>query len=98
MTMSATLPYEGRKLTGWPVTVLSRGRVAVEDGELKVERGSGEFLPGYLSDAARPLGRLVKEMDVNRNFGAEIETYESVRYNRLLRLSDWAHSLHLDCQ
>ncbi|MEE3281316.1 MAG: amidohydrolase family protein, partial [Pseudomonadota bacterium] len=65
-------PYEGRKLTGWPVTVLSRGRVAVEDGELKVERGSGEFLPRYLSDAARPLGRLVKEMDINRNFGADI--------------------------
>ena len=65
-------PYEGRTLTGWPVTVLSRGRVAVEDGELKVERGSGEFLPRYLSDAARPLGRLVKEMDINRNFGADI--------------------------
>lgn len=65
-------PYEGRKLRGWPVTVLSRGRVAVEDGELKVERGSGQFLPRYLSDAAQPLNRLVPEMDVNRNFGAEI--------------------------
>jgi dihydropyrimidinase len=51
---------------------LSRGRVAVEDGELKVERGSGQFLPRYLSDAAQPLNRLVPEMDVNRNFGAEI--------------------------
>jgi len=65
-------PYEGRKLRGWPVTVLSRGRVAVEDGELKVERGSGQFLPRYLSDAAQPLNRLVPEMDVNRNFGAKI--------------------------
>ena len=65
-------PYEGRKITGWPVTVLSRGRVAVENGELKVERGSGEFIPRHLSDAAQPLGRLVKEMDVNRNFGADI--------------------------
>ncbi|HJO97371.1 MAG TPA: dihydropyrimidinase, partial [Rhodospirillales bacterium] len=27
-------PYEGRTVTGWPVTVLSRGRVVVEDGEL----------------------------------------------------------------
>jgi len=65
-------PYEGRKITGWPVTVLSRGRVAVENGELKVERGSGEFIPRHLSDAAQPLGRLVKEMDIDRNFGADI--------------------------
>jgi len=37
-------PYEGRKVKGWPVTVLSRGRVVVEGGELLVERGSGEFV------------------------------------------------------
>jgi dihydropyrimidinase len=38
-------PYEGMTVTGWPTTVISRGRVAVEDGELKVARGSGEFIP-----------------------------------------------------
>ena len=27
-------PYEGRPVTGWPVTVISRGRVVVEDGRL----------------------------------------------------------------
>ena len=27
-------PYEGRRLRGWPVTVVSRGRVVVEDGKL----------------------------------------------------------------
>jgi dihydropyrimidinase len=37
-------PYEGRRVKGWPVTVLSRGRVVVQDGELHVERGSGEFV------------------------------------------------------
>jgi dihydropyrimidinase len=37
-------PYEGHVYKGWPQTVLSRGRVVVEDGELKVERGSGQFL------------------------------------------------------
>jgi dihydropyrimidinase len=37
-------PYEGRKVKGWPVTVLSRGRVVVQGGELQVERGSGEFV------------------------------------------------------
>jgi dihydropyrimidinase len=37
-------PYEGRKVKGWPITVLSRGRVVVEGGELQVERGSGAFV------------------------------------------------------
>jgi dihydropyrimidinase len=38
-------PYEGTTVTGWPTTVISRGRIAVEDGALKVARGSGEFIP-----------------------------------------------------
>ena len=37
-------PYEGRRIKGWPVTVLSRGRRVVDGGELLVDRGSGEFL------------------------------------------------------
>jgi dihydropyrimidinase len=37
-------PYEGRKVRGWPLTVLSRGRVVVDKAELQVERGSGEFV------------------------------------------------------
>jgi dihydropyrimidinase len=28
-------PYEGLEVTGWPVTVLSRGRVVVDEGELR---------------------------------------------------------------
>jgi dihydropyrimidinase len=37
-------PYEGMEITGWPRTVISRGRVVVEDETLRVERGSGRFL------------------------------------------------------
>jgi dihydropyrimidinase len=37
-------PYEGRKLNGWPETVLSRGRIVIADGVLHVERGSGQFI------------------------------------------------------
>ena len=37
-------PYEGRNVTGWPRTVVSRGRVIVDDETLKAERGSGTFL------------------------------------------------------
>ena len=55
-------PYEGMRLTGWPVPVWSRGRVIVEDGALAAERGSGAFLPCALSDAARPLGRATPEL------------------------------------
>ncbi|MDX1529401.1 MAG: dihydropyrimidinase, partial [Gammaproteobacteria bacterium] len=65
-------PYEGRRVRGWPETVLSRGRVVVENGKLNAERGSGEFLPCELSEGAKPSGVLSPELDPARNFGAEI--------------------------
>lgn len=65
-------PYEGRKITGWPVMVINRGRVVVDNGILQVAPGSGQFLQRGLSDHARPLGRLVPETDPARNFGATI--------------------------
>ncbi|HZQ71709.1 MAG TPA: dihydropyrimidinase [Burkholderiales bacterium] len=55
-------PYKGRALTGWPVTVLSRGEVIVEDGKLSAERGRGRFLAREPSDALRPVGREVPEV------------------------------------
>jgi dihydropyrimidinase len=69
---SGYTPYEGIKVKGWPVIVLSRGRVSVEHGELKIERGSGRFLARGLSDAARPLGALQVEVDPERNFGSDL--------------------------
>ena len=65
-------PYEGRRIRGWPVTVLSRGRRVVDGGELLVDRGSGEFLRCERPQAARPLGRRVPEMDSATNFGAAL--------------------------
>ena len=65
-------PYEGRTVTGWPVTVIRRGEVVVEDGELHVDRGSGAFLPCATSEAARPGGRLEPETDPATNFGADV--------------------------
>jgi dihydropyrimidinase len=55
-------PYEGRRLRGWPVTVLNRGRIVVDDGKLAAARGSGAFLPCALSGAAKPLGVSVPEL------------------------------------
>ena len=40
-------PYEGRTLTGWPVTVLSRGQVICHEGELVGKRGHGQFLKRF---------------------------------------------------
>jgi dihydropyrimidinase len=37
-------PYEGMMVKGWPTTVISRGRVVVENDELKVARGTGQFV------------------------------------------------------
>ncbi len=47
-------PYAGRELRGWPVQVLSRGRVIVEDGELKAAAGSGRFVARGGGEAATP--------------------------------------------
>jgi len=55
-------PYEGRELTGWPVTVLSRGEVIVNDGKLSAERGRGRFLTRQASESLAPLGRQIPEM------------------------------------
>jgi dihydropyrimidinase len=37
-------PYEGMELTGWPTTVLCRGQIAVDNGQLKVMKGNGKFI------------------------------------------------------
>src|SRR5207244_2116128 len=55
-------PYEGMRLTGWPVTVISRGRIVVDDGKLQAQRGSGAFLQCALSEAAKPLNRTTPEL------------------------------------
>ncbi len=56
-------PYEGRRVTGWPVVTLSRGQVVWRDGKVLGTPGDGRFLPCDLSEAARPLGRGVHGFD-----------------------------------
>jgi len=65
-------PYAGRTLRGWPVTVLSRGRVVVADGKRMASPGSGRFLARSGGEAAKPTGRLVADMDPKTNFGATL--------------------------
>jgi dihydropyrimidinase len=64
-------PYEGRHIVGWPVTVINRGRIIVDDNELHVERGSGMFLPCATPEAAQPLGRPAPEIARLGEFGDE---------------------------
>jgi dihydropyrimidinase len=49
-------PFEGMTVTGWPVTVLSRGEIVCHDDTLYGEKGRGRFLecgvPGPVSDVA----------------------------------------------
>jgi dihydropyrimidinase len=47
-------PYEGIECTGWPVTVLSRGDVVVQGGEVVATEGRGQFLRCDKPDPARP--------------------------------------------
>jgi len=37
-------PHEGYEAVGWPVKTIVRGRLVVDDGELRAERGSGELI------------------------------------------------------
>jgi dihydropyrimidinase len=46
-------PYEGREITGWPETVISRGRVVVQDNQLKAGRGSGQYVARQCPEPAR---------------------------------------------
>ena len=37
-------PFEGMRVTGWPTTVIRRGEIIVEGGELRAEPGDGAFV------------------------------------------------------
>lgn len=55
--------YEGIEVTGWPETVLSRGEVVCDGGEVTGKPGHGQFLPRAPYDEIRPLGRFVTPFD-----------------------------------
>ena len=65
-------PFEGRELTGWPVTVLSRGTRVIDGGKLLVEPGHGNFVARAPSDLGNQPGHKAMELDPEQNFGAKI--------------------------
>jgi dihydropyrimidinase len=52
--------------------LISRGEVVVSEGALRAKAGSGRWLSRTGGPAAEPTGKLVLEMDPERNFGATI--------------------------
>ena len=59
-------PYEGMVVTGWPVATVLRGRVAMRDGRVQAEPGSGKFLPRAPYDMIRPRGVLPNGFDTSQ--------------------------------
>ena len=59
-------PYAGRVVTGWPVVVMSRGEVLIDQdarpGTIQAERGRGRFLARERSEAAKPANRMITEV------------------------------------
>ncbi len=56
-------PYAGRRVTGWPVTTISRGEVIWGEGKVTGTAGRGQFLPCALPGAAKPRGKLPTNCD-----------------------------------
>ncbi|MGB3553932.1 MAG: dihydropyrimidinase [Jannaschia sp.] len=65
-------PFEGRELTGWPVTVLTRGERVVDGGTLVAREGQGRFVTRDRIDLTGHPGVLSPEVDPARNWGTEI--------------------------
>ena len=66
-------PYEGMEIVGWPVTVIQRGEVIVENNALLAERGAGQFISRNTVDCTGMPGRLAPELDPEKNFGADLD-------------------------
>jgi len=58
-------PYDGMVVTGWPVATLLRGQVAMRDGKVQAEPGSGRFLPRAPYELIRPRGVLPDGFDAS---------------------------------
>lgn len=65
-------PFAGRRVRGWPVTVIRRGDVIVSDGTLNAKPGSGQFLPRGGGNAAKPSGRVTPDDRLAALLGAKV--------------------------
>ncbi|HUB13405.1 MAG TPA: dihydropyrimidinase [Acetobacteraceae bacterium] len=56
-------PYEGLEVTGWPVATIKGGRVAMRDGKVQAEPGTGKFLARAPYPMIKPRGVLPDGFD-----------------------------------
>lgn len=65
-------PFEGWTVTGWPVTVLTRGARVIDGGALVAEPGHGQYVARDKIDLTGYPGHRAAELDPATNFGARI--------------------------
>jgi dihydropyrimidinase len=58
-------PYEGMRVTGWPVATLRRGEVVMRDGAVQAGPGSGRYLARGPYELIRPRGVLPDGFDAS---------------------------------
>jgi len=68
-------PFEGLEVTGWPVATVRRGEVAMLDGRVQAQPGSGEYLPVAPYDLIRPRGVLPNGFDASASNGLDAGAY-----------------------
>jgi dihydropyrimidinase len=59
-------PYEGIEVTGWPVMTIRRGEIAMRDGRVQAEPGSGRYLPRAPYPLIAPRGVQANGFDATR--------------------------------
>src|SRR5690606_39205753 len=56
-------PYEGKKVTGYPIRTYLRGRLIFKNDEVVGEGGTGKFLPRQPYEMIKPSGKLPTPFD-----------------------------------
>ena len=65
-------PFEGLSVTGWPSTVITRGRVALSGTTLHAARGDGEFIARAPFDFTGYTAAPPPELDPRNGFGVDL--------------------------
>lgn len=58
-------PYEGLDVKGWPVMTMLRGNVAMKDGKIESQPGTGHFIAREPYDLIKPTGHVANNFDAS---------------------------------
>ncbi|MCL4139729.1 UNVERIFIED_CONTAM: hypothetical protein GTU68_011694 [Idotea baltica] len=65
-------PYEGMEVTGWPIAVMTRGKMVMQNGEMLGSHDHGQFQHRKRFDRSIAPGYCAPEMDHSKNFGTDL--------------------------